>query len=78
MTQKELAKQAKTALALLDGVSKGAEKSKKSSKKAKEAKAVAKAADPKMQANFLLDLKKAKEAAENAKDTMITAANKIF
>jgi hypothetical protein len=35
---KEAGKQAKAALALLDGVSKGEEKSKKSSRKAKEAK----------------------------------------
>jgi hypothetical protein len=39
VSQKEATKQAKVALALLDGVRKGAEKSKKSSKKAKEAEA---------------------------------------
>jgi hypothetical protein len=37
VSQKEVAKQAKADLALLDGVSKGSGKSKKSSKKAKEA-----------------------------------------
>jgi hypothetical protein len=79
MSQKEAAKQAKATLALLDGVtSEGAEKSRKFSKKAKEAKATAEAPDPEMQANFLLDLKKAKEATENAKGEMITAANKMF
>jgi hypothetical protein len=64
---------------LLDGVtSKGTEKSKKSSNKSKEAEAKAEAPDPEMQANFLLDLKKAMEAAENAKGKMITTANKMF
>ncbi len=43
LAQREAAKLAKADLALLDGVSKGTEKSKKSSKKAKEAKAAAKA-----------------------------------
>jgi hypothetical protein len=76
MSQKKAAKQAKAALALLDRLSKGAEKSKKSSKKAKEAKAMAEASDPEMQAKFLLGLKKAKEAAENAKGMMTTTANK--
>jgi hypothetical protein len=66
-------------LALLDGVSKGTEKSKKSPKKAKEAEAKeAKAADPEMQATFLVDHKNAKEAAENAKGAMTTAASKMF
>jgi hypothetical protein len=78
MSQKETAKQAKAAVALLDGISKGAEKSKKSLKKATEAKATDEASDPEMQANFLLDLKKAREAAENAKGVMTTAANKMF
>jgi hypothetical protein len=59
-------------------MSKDSEKSKKSSRKAKEAKATAEASDPEMQANFLLDLKKAKEAAENAKGEMISTANKMF
>jgi hypothetical protein len=79
MSQKEAAKQAKAVLADLDGVmSKGAEKSNKSSRKAKEAAAMAEAPDPELQANFLLDFKKAKEAAENAKGEMTSAANKIF
>jgi hypothetical protein len=72
VAQREVAKQAKADLALLDGVSKGSELSKKSSKKAKEAKTAAKAFDPEMQATFLGDLKKAKEATENAKGAMTT------
>jgi hypothetical protein len=78
MTLKEVAKQAKAALALLDRVSKDAEKSKKSSKNANEAEKTAEESDPEMQTNFLLDLKKAKEAAENAKGMMTTTANKMF
>ncbi len=78
MAQKEAVKQAKADLALIDGVSKGSEKSKKSSNKAKEAKAMAEAVDPELQANLLLDLKKAKKAAENAKDTMTTTATKML
>jgi hypothetical protein len=78
VAQIEAAKQAKADLALLDRVSKGTEKSKKSSKKAKEAKAAAKASDQEMQATFLADLKKAKEATENAKVMMTTAATKMF
>jgi hypothetical protein len=79
LSERVATKQAKTALVLLDRVtSEGAEKSKKSSKKAKEAKATAEASDPEMQPNFLLDLKKAKEAAENTKSVMTTAANKMF
>jgi hypothetical protein len=78
VSQKEAAKQAKAALALLDGVNEGAEKSKKSPRKAKKAKKMAEESDPEMQANFLLDLKKAKEATENAKGAMTTAANKMF
>ncbi len=62
MSQKEGTKQTKATLALLRVTSKDAEKSKKSSRKAKEANATAEAPDPEMQANFLLDLKKAKEA----------------
>jgi hypothetical protein len=78
VTYKEAAKQARADLALLDIVRKVLDKSKKPSKKAREAEAAAKASDPEMQAMFLLDLKKAKEAAENAKGAMTTAANKIF
>ncbi len=77
MAQKE-AKQAKADLALLDGVSKSSGKSKKSSRKAKEAEAAAKAPDPEMRATLLADLTKAKEAAENAKGSMNTAAIKMF
>jgi hypothetical protein len=78
MAQREVVKQAEADLALLDGVSQGSEKSKKSSKKAKEAKAVAKASDPEMQATFLVDLKKTKEAAENTKGLMTTTVTKMF
>jgi hypothetical protein len=78
VAQKEAAKQAKADLAFLDGVSEGSEKSKKSSKKAKEAKATAEAADPEMQANFMVDFNKAKVAAENAKSAMTIPANKMF
>ncbi len=78
MAQKEAAKQAKADLALLVGVSKGSGKSKKSSRKAKKAKAAAKAPDSEIQATFLADLTKAKEAPENAKDTMTTATIKMF
>ncbi len=48
MAQREGAKQAKADIALLDGISKGSEKSKKFFKKAKEAKAAAEASDPEM------------------------------
>jgi hypothetical protein len=50
---------------------------KKSSKK-KVAAATADAPDTKLQENFQLDLKKAKEFAENAKGKMISIANKMF
>jgi hypothetical protein len=43
-----------------------------------EAKAAAKASDPEMQATFLANLKKAKEATENAKGAMTAAASKMF
>ncbi len=77
--KKQSEKQAKADLALLDGVSKSTEKSKKSSKKAKEAEAKeAKTADPEMQATFQGDHKKAREAAENAKGAMTTAASNMF
>jgi hypothetical protein len=77
--QHEMAKQAKAALAEPDrATSKGAETSKKSSKKAKEAMAMADATEPELQANFLLDLKKAKEAAENTKGKMDSAAKDMF
>ncbi len=78
MSQKEVAKQAKVALALIDRVSEGSEKLKKSSRKARGAKKMAEESDPEMQANFLLDLKKAKEATENANGVMTTTVNKMF
>ncbi len=79
MAKKEVAKQAKADLSLLDGASNGSGKSKKSSKKAKEAEGVTEASDQEMRANFQVqvDLKKAKEAAENAKGAMTAAANKM-
>jgi hypothetical protein len=78
IAKKEVAKQAKDDLSLFDSVSKGSGKSKKSSKKAKEANAAAKASDPEMQATFLRDIKKAKDATENAKGMMTAAASKMF
>jgi hypothetical protein len=72
-------KAGKAALAELDGAtSKGAENSKKSSKKAKEATAMAGATDPRLQENFLLDLKKAKETTEDTKGKMESAAKKML
>ncbi len=67
VSKKEVAKQAKAGLFLLDSASKDSGKSKKSLKKAKEAKGVTKAPNLKMQATFQADLEKDKEAAENAK-----------
>jgi hypothetical protein len=78
VAKKEVVKQAKAGLSLLDGASKGSEKSKKSSEKAKEPKVTTRASDQEMQANFQADLAKAKEAAENAKGAMTAAANKMF
>ncbi len=79
MEQREAAKQAKAALAELDkATSKGAGNSKKSSKKAKEAVAMADASDPNLQENFLLNLKKAKEDAEDAKGQIESATKKLF
>jgi hypothetical protein len=46
--------------------------------KAKEPEAMTGASDQEMQASFLADLMKAKEATENAKGTMTIAANKMF
>ncbi len=77
--QRKMAKQAKAALAEIDvGISKGAGTSKKSSKKAKEAPTMADATEPKLQENFLLDLKKAKEATENAKGKKESGAKDMF
>jgi hypothetical protein len=79
MEQCDLVKQAKAALVELAGAtSKSAGTSKKSSKKAKEATATADATEPKLGENFLLDFKKAKEAAENAKGQMESAAKDMF
>jgi hypothetical protein len=78
VAKKEVAKQARAGLSLLDGASNGTDKSNKSSKKAKEAEAATKASDQEIQANFQADLKKAKEAAENAKGGMTASANKMF
>jgi hypothetical protein len=75
----KLTKQAKAALAELNrATSKGAGTSRKSSKKAKEAMATADATEPNLQADFLLDLKKAREGTENAKAKAESAANNIF
>ncbi len=77
--KEQAAKQAKADLALLDKDREGTKKSKKFSTKAKETKAKeAKTADPEMQATFLADNKKAKEATENAKGTMTAVASKMF
>jgi hypothetical protein len=77
--QCKMAKQAKAALAELNGAtSECAGTSKKSSKKAKEAMATANATEPKLQANFLLDLKKAKEVTEYTKGKMEAAVKDMF
>ncbi len=78
VAKKEVVKQAKASLSLLDWASNGTEKSKKSSKKAKEPEATTGASDQEMQANFQANLTKAKEAAENTKVAMTLAANKMF
>jgi hypothetical protein len=68
--QCDLAKQAKAALAELDGAtSEGAGTSRKSSKKKKtnEGVAMADASEPDLRAIYQQDLEKAKEAVENAK-----------
>jgi hypothetical protein len=78
VAKKEAAKQARADLSLLDRAGKGSRKSKKSSNKAKEAKDVTKALDQEMQATFLADLKKAKEATKNAKGVMTPATNKML
>ncbi len=76
--QHKAAKQAKAPLAdLIGATGKGAGNSNKSSKKTKEAAAMADAPDSKLQQNFLLDLKKAKEAAEDIKGQMESTAKKM-
>jgi hypothetical protein len=78
--QHNLVKQAKTALAELDRItSKGAGASKKSSQKhKKEATATAEAPEPYLPAMYQLDLKKAREAAENARGKAESAAQDMF
>jgi hypothetical protein len=79
MEQHNLAKQVKATLVELDGyTSEGAGTSRKSSKRNKEGMATADASEPNLQANFLLDLKKAKEAAENTKVKAESAAKDMF
>jgi hypothetical protein len=79
MEQCNLVKNAKAALAELDGTtSKGAGTSKKSSKKAKEAAAMADASETNLQAICQLDLEKAKEAAENARAKVESAAKDML
>ncbi len=77
--QRNLVKQAKTALAELDRTtSEGAGTSKKSSKMHKEATAMADSPEPDLQAMYQLDLKKAREAAENARAKAESAAQDMF
>ncbi len=77
--QQDLAKQAKVALAELDGsTSKGVGTSRTSSKKNKEGAAMADASEPSLQANFQLDLKKTKESAENAIAKVESAVKDMF
>ncbi len=77
--QRNLVKQAKAALAEIDGTtSNGAGASKKSSKKHKEAAAMADASEPNLQATFLLGLKKAREASENTRTKAKSAAQDMF
>jgi hypothetical protein len=72
-------KKAKAALAKLDGTtSEGTGSSRKSSKKPKETAATASQADPALQAEFMSDIKQAKEAAEKAKAKTVLAAMDIF
>jgi hypothetical protein len=77
--QCNLVKQAKAALAELDGTtSNGAATSKKSSKKHKKAGAPANTAEHDLQAMYHLDLKKARKATENAKANAESAAQDMF
>jgi hypothetical protein len=83
--QKEVVKLANASLSLLDGASKGSEKSRKSLKKPKEAKGKSKEADgatkvPKdpMRATFQANLEKAKKAVKDAKGARTTAASQMF
>jgi hypothetical protein len=64
--QCDLVKQAKAALAKLDGTtSNGTGSSRKSSKKLKETAATARQPDPTLQADNLSEIKQAQEAAES-------------
>jgi hypothetical protein len=79
VVQRNLAKQAKAALAELDRtISEDAGTSRKSSKKNKEGTATADTPEPNLRANFQLDLEKAKEAAENSKAKAEPAAKDMF
>jgi hypothetical protein len=79
LVQCHLVKQAKAALAKLDGTtSKGAGASKKSSKKYKEAVATADTSEPNPQAFYQLDLEKAKDAADNVRAKAESAAQDMF
>jgi hypothetical protein len=73
--QRKMAKQVKATLAELGAISKGAGKS---STKAKGATAMADATEPDLRANFVQDLKKAREAAENTKGKAESAAQDMF
>jgi hypothetical protein len=77
--QCKLVKQAKDTPAELDGTtSEGTGSSKKSSKKLKEAAATASQSDPGLWAEYVSDIKKAKEAAEKAKAKAELAAVDMF
>jgi hypothetical protein len=79
VAQRDLAKQAKAALAEFDeATSKGERTSKKSSLKAKEGAATADAPDPKLCAVYQQDLEKAQKAAEDAKAKEESAAKEMF
>jgi hypothetical protein len=72
-------KQAKATLVKLDRTtSEGTRASKKPSKRHKEAAATADTPEPDLQAIYQLDLKKAKEATETAKDKAELAAQEMF
>jgi hypothetical protein len=77
--QCKLVKQAKAALAELDGAtSKGERTSKKSSKKVKEAAAISDASEPNLCAIYQQDLEKAREAPDNTKAKEESAAMEMF
>jgi hypothetical protein len=77
--QCKLVKQANAALAKLDGTtSKGTGSSRKSIKKPKEAAATANQPDPDLQAEYVSDIKKVKEATEKTKAKGEPAAQKMF